>query len=180
MRSRVPRVENAAQVNETTELQSHTLFFDRQPCKDNMCADTPDGTYMCYLIQSEAEGSKSTYVGVTNNLTRRIKQHNGRLKGGAKSTMRCRPWVYAAWVGPFETYRGALQFEYAWKHAAPRRSHGLKARVNKLRTVLMRDRWTRNAVLASEHNPLTVTVLSPEFAAIMEGVEMPCHVVLNA
>lgn len=30
--------------------------------------------------------NQRTYLGVTNNLTRRLRQHNGEIKGGAKYT----------------------------------------------------------------------------------------------
>ena len=34
---------------------------------------------------------KSFYCGITTNITRRLKQHNGELKGGAKYTRARRP-----------------------------------------------------------------------------------------
>jgi len=43
-----------------------------------------------YLLLS-VDG-KRTYVGVTTDLGRRMKQHNGALPGGAKSTRGGRPW----------------------------------------------------------------------------------------
>lgn len=40
--------------------------------------------YCVYLLCHS--NNKCTYVGITNNLTRRIRQHNGELVGGAKYT----------------------------------------------------------------------------------------------
>ena len=40
--------------------------------------------YFVYLLK-EIEGNR-TYVGFTSDLQRRLRQHNGELKGGAKST----------------------------------------------------------------------------------------------
>ena len=40
-----------------------------------------ENNYLVYLLKHTC-----TYVGITNNLTRRINQHNGELVGGAKYT----------------------------------------------------------------------------------------------
>ena len=75
--------------------------------------------FVCYCIK--ADNSHRTYVGVTNNLVRRIRQHNKEIKGGAKYTSSGGPWSLAMLVGPFLTYQHALHFEWHWKHCAPRR-----------------------------------------------------------
>lgn len=40
--------------------------------------------YNVYLLKNT--NNNRTYVGITNNLERRIRQHNGEIKGGAKYT----------------------------------------------------------------------------------------------
>jgi predicted GIY-YIG superfamily endonuclease len=40
--------------------------------------------YNVYLLKNTC--SNRTYVGITNNLKRRLRQHNGYIKGGAKYT----------------------------------------------------------------------------------------------
>lgn len=40
--------------------------------------------YLCYVICSH--DFRRTYAGMTNHLTRRLRQHDGRIKGGAKAT----------------------------------------------------------------------------------------------
>jgi structure-specific endonuclease subunit SLX1 len=49
-------------------------------------------TYVCYLLRlAKADSAAArTYVGITNNLTRRLRQHNGEIKGGALSTKMAR------------------------------------------------------------------------------------------
>ena len=71
--------------------------------------------YVCYLLLSTV--SNRTYIGVTNNIRRRLLQHNGKLSGGAKYTQSCRPWKCHAIVGPFGDKRRALSFEWHWKRA---------------------------------------------------------------
>ena len=48
----------------------------------------------------------------------------------------CRPWAVVSTVSGFRTQREALQFEYAWKHTAPRSVRGLKGRILKLGKLL--------------------------------------------
>lgn len=56
----------------------------------------------------------SLYCGVTNNLVRRIKQHNGELVGGAKYTATRRPVeIKAHW--PHQNRSQASQHEYQIK-----------------------------------------------------------------
>lgn len=43
-----------------------------------------ENNYLVYLLKHTKHNC--TYVGITNNLNRRIRQHNGELVGGAKYT----------------------------------------------------------------------------------------------
>ncbi len=44
--------------------------------------------WMVYILEC---CDKSLYCGITNNIERRLKQHSGELKGGAKYTLSRRP-----------------------------------------------------------------------------------------
>ena len=127
-------------------------------------------------------------MGITTNLSRRLRQHNGAVVGGAKATRIGRPWKIGLTVEGFgrpttttssssnrrkrsdrstETATGAaaattgkrscLQFEYMWKHMAPKQSHGKQARLIKLHHLLCKERWTTKSVEARTI-PLTVTI----------------------
>lgn len=67
-----------------------------------------------YLILSTNIPIK-TYVGVTTNFSRRLKQHNGELKGGAKASRSGRPWVCACTIRGFKDKSEACKFETQWK-----------------------------------------------------------------
>jgi putative endonuclease len=56
----------------------------------------------------------SLYTGITNNLERRFKQHNGQIKGGAKYTRSKRP-VSLLYTEKFETKSDAMKREYEIK-----------------------------------------------------------------
>ena len=53
-----------------------------------------------------------TYVGVTNNLRRRLRQHRGEIKGGAASTKRSKLWRAVFVVSRFASRGAALSFEW--------------------------------------------------------------------
>ncbi len=73
----------------------------------------PTPTWLVYVLV--AANGRRTYVGITNDLERRLEQHNGRLPGGAKSTRAGRPWSVAITRGPFVTRGEALRLEYRIK-----------------------------------------------------------------
>ena len=71
----------------------------------------------CYLLRSLKPTARGqTYIGFTLTPWRRIRQHNGEVKGGAKKTSRHRPWEMLAFVHGFRSKVKALQFEWAWQH----------------------------------------------------------------
>jgi structure-specific endonuclease subunit SLX1 len=56
-----------------------------------------------------------TYVGITINPIRRLQQHNGVLKGGAKCTKALRPWKFQYVCGPYDNRATAAKLEYEIK-----------------------------------------------------------------
>lgn len=91
------------------------------------------------------EHCKYSYVGVTNNLRRRLKQHRGQLKGGAVYTKRSRDWRIIAVVGGLLKRKTALQLEWSLKHCRGRAGGhtSLQRRIAALWHVLSKaERWT--------------------------------------
>lgn len=102
---------------------------------------------LVYCLRNRAH--TKTYVGCTNNFPRRLRQHNGALRGGARYT-RGDEWHAVAHVTNFETRTAALQFEWAWKHVRARAGgKGAAARLRKLETLLRRDKWCDVVVLTN-------------------------------
>ncbi len=79
--------------------------------------------WFCYLLYSE--NVNKTYIGITNNLDKRIKQHNQELSGGAKFTKIASDWKYQKTI-PMPDKSTALKTEYIWKQ-----SSGLEKRLEK-------------------------------------------------
>lgn len=98
------------------------------------CACKPQGMpglLSCYLLRSlEPQAHGRTYIGFTVDPHRRLRQHNGELTGGAKRTVRSRPWEMLAFVHGFRDTVAALQFEWAWQH--PTRSRAVRGHVHGL------------------------------------------------
>jgi predicted GIY-YIG superfamily endonuclease len=80
-------------------------------------------TWWVYVIQSlkprYGKGGKRLpgfyYVGATTDPVRRLRQHNGEIKGGGKYTSQHRPWVPRALYGPYKDRSEAQKAEYALK-----------------------------------------------------------------
>jgi len=74
-----------------------------------------------YIIRSTPTGD--LYTGITNDLHRRVHEHNSCCKG-AKRTRRGRPWVAAYWE-PCESKSEALKREYRIKQMTKRQKLSL-------------------------------------------------------
>jgi predicted GIY-YIG superfamily endonuclease len=119
--------------------------------------------YLCYIITSN--DSSKTYVGITNNLERRLRQHNGEIVGGAKYTKLGRPWRISALVTGFKDHQQVLQFEWALKYMT-KNTKRYKITENKYRKYLTptqvrgkalvklvtKDKWTSNSLPSNQIN----------------------------
>lgn len=112
--------------------------------------------YLCYFLTNNTN-NRFTYVGITNNFARRLRQHNGEIKGGARYTRRYRPWRPFIQVTGFRSKREVLQFEWAMKHKRKGKRGGKQGRIKTLEYLLSVERWCKKAPRTCELN-LTVFV----------------------
>lgn len=108
--------------------------------------------HFCYILYIPDGSSVQTYNGYTNNLSRRIRQHNKELSGGAKATSRNKNnnWVYGAIItstDPEFTKIKALQLEWqirypTRKRPRPRIYNGIQGRIDGLSHVFSNERFS--------------------------------------
>ena len=91
----------------------------------------PRGTHTyLYVLQSVHNAGRS-YVGVTNDLMRRLRQHNGELRGGARYTKRD-TWNFYA-IFRLNSRKDALSLEWKVKHRKSKADgRGLQGIVNRV------------------------------------------------
>lgn len=119
--------------------------------------DSDDYVYM--LRSLNPKYPNRTYIGYTNNLKRRIRQHNGLIKGGAKYTRVGRPYKIVCYISGFPNRSSALQFEWRCHHPGGkgknhrritnryRKYKGLDRRKRILEFIFKLERWTNNCHL---------------------------------
>lgn len=104
--------------------------------------------WYCYIIRSiNPLYPNLTYNGSTNNLIRRIRQHNGLICGGAKATKNKGPWEYYAVFTGFQSHNEALSCEWRIKHPTnakirPKKYCGIIGRILSFNIILSLDNWT--------------------------------------
>jgi structure-specific endonuclease subunit SLX1 len=118
-----------------------------------------DSPWSVYLLVS-TDGS--TYVGATVDIDRRLRQHNGVIKGGARLTSR-KPgaWRRHCYVAGFPDNHAALSFEWRWKSLSRKKEYAalepLERRLEALQELLALDRPTSKAAPYSSYaTPLEV------------------------
>lgn len=113
-----------------------------------------------YLIST----GRRTYVGATTDLTRRLRQHNGELVGGARATHARvalgERWSVVCHVENFPDWTSALQFEWMWKFLTrrqTRRASPVARRMRALERMLASGRSTsKSAPFSAWARPPTV------------------------
>ena len=114
--------------------------------------------FFVYLLISQ----RSTYVGATVDVDRRLRQHNGVIKGGARQTARVvakgGKWERVCHVAGFPTWKCALQFEWKWKYLTRKMPKGkpLQRRMEALNELMSSERSTSTAIPFSEY---TLTII---------------------
>jgi predicted GIY-YIG superfamily endonuclease len=101
--------------------------------------------WFCYIIKSD---TGKTYVGKTNDLLRRLREHNGEIKGGAKyTTSNGNKWEFIGYITGFKNESNCLSCEWRIKHPTGKKKNAKKfygdvGRIKGLNIVLNLDKWS--------------------------------------
>ena len=111
-------------------------------------------SFFVYLLEST---DKTTYVGATVDLNKRLRQHNKELSGGAvatsKKVIKGEIWRRHCYVSGFPTWQAALQFEWRWKQISrklPFSLNPIERRMKALEKLLALERSTSKAIPYNE------------------------------
>jgi len=102
---------------------------------------------VCYCIK--ATDCSRSYIGATNDFTRRLKQHNREISGGAKATIGHR-WEPQIHVVGFVDRKQLLRFEWFWKHCFKSLERGIYRRIDMLEYLLNKEEWSHLEIHATE------------------------------
>ena len=101
--------------------------------------------YLVYLLKCE----NYSYVGMTNDIFKRIRQHNGEITGGARYTSKRKEWYPVLIIDGFSDMRSAMQCEWRLK----RGKKGVLGRIKYLNDFLMNNEcWTSKSVKIKDQN----------------------------
>ena len=104
--------------------------------------------YSVYILKSE----NKSYVGMTNNFFRRIRQHNKEIKGGAKYTSKSDNWFPICIIDGFIDKKSACQCEWKIK----RGGKGPYGKINYLSKYISESfntkKWTKNSDYIKNQN----------------------------
>jgi structure-specific endonuclease subunit SLX1 len=99
----------------------------------------------------------ATYVGATVDLNRRLRQHNGEIKGGAHATTskvkKGNTWKRVCYVSGFPDWTATLQFEWRWKQISrklDKKLFPLERRMKALHQLLCLERPTTKSIKYTE------------------------------
>ncbi|KAJ3165773.1 Structure-specific endonuclease subunit SLX1 [Geranomyces variabilis] len=108
--------DSASQLQPSSSSSSSSSSLSASQQLPQYSTPLPPHFYGCYLLRSQKARCKDfAYVGSTPNPIRRLRQHQGEIKGGAKHTERHRPWDMVCVVFGFPNKYAALQFEWGWQ-----------------------------------------------------------------
>ena len=91
--------------------------------------------YVVYLLKCD----NLSYVGMTNDIFKRLRQHNGEISGGAKYTSKKKRWYPVLIIDGFQDMKSAMQCEWKLKHFSKGSVRGVKGKLKNLSKYLYEE-----------------------------------------
>tara|TARA_B100001094_G_scaffold271941_1_gene277494 strand:- start:678 stop:1085 length:408 start_codon:yes stop_codon:yes gene_type:complete len=106
--------------------------------------------YLVYILKSD----NKSYVGMTNNFFKRIRQHNKEIKGGARYTSKSNNWYPICIIDGFKDIKSACQCEWRLKQSYKNNFRGIKGRLNYLSKFISNEniKWTSKSEIIKEQH----------------------------
>jgi len=115
--------------------------------------------FICYILKL----NNRTYNGSTNDMKRRLRQHNGEIVGGARQTSRKKSgekWSVYCIVSGFSDHKEALQTEWRIRRVEgrkrPSKYAGPAGRIKGLNQILKLEKFTSNCIRKVNEMNLTI------------------------
>jgi predicted GIY-YIG superfamily endonuclease len=132
--------------------------------------------WWCYLLKnSHQKHLLKTYNGSTNNIQRRLRQHNKELAGGAKYTSKYgeSTWEYFFLMTGFPDNINCLQAEWRMKYPTnkkprPKIFNSPQGRINGINQIIKLEKWTNNSTINNQDMKLQIYILK-EYAHLLSN-----------
>ena len=138
--------------------------------------------WICYILKNTVDKYKNlTYNGATVNITRRLRQHNGEITGGAKFTRGRGNWEVYCIISGFKTKVAALQAEWRIKRVEgrrrPRKYSGPNGRIDGINKIFQLKQFTKNCVNCIADQHLSIFIMD-EYRHQL--IDIPDHIVIES
>lgn len=140
-------------------------------------------SHYCYILRNtQPQYQHLTYNGYTNNVKRRLRQHNEEIKGGARYTHgRGGGWeIYALMTG-FPDNKNALSAEWRIKHTSgkpgkrPMQHCGMVGRIIGLNEILKLEKWTKQCTVENRDCQFTLYIME-DVAKYITADKLPTNI----
>ena len=139
--------------------------------------------WFCYILRNTSQQYRMcTYNGSTNDLHRRLRQHNEEIKGGAKATHgKNNSWEYYALLSGFKDHINCLSCEWRFKLPSGKpgkreaKYNGPAGRILGLNQILHLDRWTSKCIVNNRDCQYKL-ILTEDVAHYLDRTKIPSNI----
>lgn len=138
--------------------------------------------WLCYILKStHSKHKRTTYNGATVDFSRRLRQHNGEIVGGAKFTRGKGPWEPLCLITGFIDKKEALQAEWRIKKVLngkrrPAQFCSPLGRLRSLPLIFSQKQFTSNSQRTIDEGSFRLFIHDDFYDAFCEEYSFPKNV----